>query len=307
MQKAKNLIALVVMTAFAVTSNAQKLIVGNVSDFESCKTYLVSNPTDTIASDSLGTVKVYLSENGRVVRTSARPAKTADLLDNDLHKVKDVRKTALGVKRLEKNGKETEFVQTTVRGMDYSDQISFLRGETEAYNVRNRGLDGRLQQRYTVYAMAGAFYGDTWAPVVTVGMAHAFWPHIDLGVEVEYSQLEYTGNAEASGKYDSFGGFLTAKYFPIQNKFLGGASRLGAGIAPGYMLQRTDSEESLQSSKNYGASCKFFIEYNLSLGGSFYLVAQAGGKWYPRIEHNYSQGFFDYVGAYAQLGAAFRF
>lgn len=306
MQKAKIFVAFVVTIAFGVTANAQKLIVGNVNDFESCRAHLVENPTDTLMSDSLGTVKVYLS-NGRVVRTAARPAKSFDLLDNKFHKVKDAHATALGAKRVEKSGKETEFYETTILGMEYETGLSFLNGETEAYNIRNRGLDNRLQQRYTVYALAGAFYGDTWAPVVTVGMAHAFWPQVDLGVEVEYSQLEYTGNAEASGKYDSFGGFLTAKYFPIQNKFLGGASRLGAGIAPGYMLQRTDSEEALQSSKNYGASCKFFIEYNLSLGGSFYLVAQAGGKWYPRIEHNYSQGFFDYVGAYAQLGAAFRF
>jgi hypothetical protein len=306
MQKSKKVITCAVMIAFAVTSNAQKVIVSNVNDFESCRSYLVSNPTDTLVSDSLGTIKVFMA-NGRVVRTSAKPAKSFDLMDNKLFMVKDAHATALGAKRVEKDGKVTEFEKTTIKGMSYADQLSFLAGETEAYNIRNRGLDGRLQQRYTVYALAGAFYGDSWAPVATVGMSHAFWPHVDLGVEAEYSRLKYVGNSEAEGNYDSFGLFLTAKWFPIQNKFLGGASRLGAGIAPGYMLQRTDSEKSLQSSKNYGASCKFFVEANLSLGGNWYLVAQAGAKWYPRVEHNYSQKLFDYIGGYAQLGAAFRF
>jgi len=270
MKKNLKVIALVVMTAFGVTANAQK-------------NYVTADELDSLTS------QVF------------------DLTDNTLHKVKSVHATALGAKRVEKSGKVTEFKKTTISGMSYAEQLSFLSGETEAYNIRNRGLDGRLQQRYTVYALAGAFYGDSWAPVATVGASHAFWPHVDLGVEAEYSRLKYVGNAEADGNYDSFGLFLTAKYFPIQNKFLGGASRLGLGIAPGYMLQRTDSEDALQSSKNYGAACKFFVEANLSLGGNWYIVAQVGGKWYPRIEHNYSQSFFDYVGGYGQLGAAFRF
>jgi hypothetical protein len=291
---------------------AQKVFSGiSPSDFAACKKFLSENPTDTVVGVVNGkAVKVFVGTDGRIKRTAGTVGASA--VAEQQHEVKSAKKTAEGAERVNKDGTKTEFQENSLNGMGYEGQLAFIHGQKEAYNLQNRGLDGKLVQRYMVYALGGVFYGDRLAPMVTLGAQKDFFKYFALGAEAEYSRLRYTEAAEASGYYDSFALYVAAKWYPFQNTLLGGSSRLGIGTAWGYMLQRTDSDEATDHSKNYGVSAKFFIDAQLSLGKNFYGLFQGGIKWYPKVSHHEegqsgAQEFLDNIGPYGQLGLGYRF
>jgi hypothetical protein len=298
------------MVVWSVNANAQKTIVGNVNDFAACKSYLDANPADTITD---GTAKVFKGNDGRIKRTAGTAAATPDLVSNPVHKVKKTTTTPEGVNRQELNGNQTSFTKTTINGMGFDNQLAFINGEKEAYNLKNRGLDGRLQQRYLVYGLGGIHYADDhMGPQVTLGLSKAFFSNIDFGAEAEYSTTRYTDVASVSGSYDALAVYLTGKWYPFQNKYLGGSSRLGLGLAGGYMWQQTDTETSEKYSGNYGVSMKFYLDAQVRLGANFFALFQGGGKWYPSVSHHHvgedgDQEFMDHIGWYAQLGIGYRF
>jgi hypothetical protein len=294
---------------------AQKLVHGNTNSFEDCKSYLSENATDTVVSVTRDgkAVKVFVGADGRIKRTITGTAGISAEFFHETHAVKSAKSTSDGAERVEKNGQVTKFAKTTINSMSYEDQLDYIHGSLEVYNTKNRGLDGKLQQRYMAYALGGVFYGDKLAPQVTVGLQKDFFKTISFGAEAEYSQLRYGDTAEAKGlKYDSFAIYINGKWYFLNNGLLGGGSRLGIGTAWGYMLQRTDSDEATDHSKNYGVSAKFFIDAQLSLGKNWYGLAQGGIKWYPHVDHHLegesgAQKFFDKIGYYGQLGIGYRF
>jgi hypothetical protein len=303
-----------VMMVVSVNGNAQRVNnTVSVQDFNACKTYLSENPTDTVVGVVDGkTVKVFVGTDGRIKRT-AGVASSPDLLQNDVHKVKSTKTTPEGVERKELNGTQTSFTKTTINGMGYQAQLDYINGQREAYNIKNRGLDGRLQQRYMVYALGGIHYADDhMGPQLTLGMSKAFFSNIDFGGEVDYSTTRYTDAASVSGSYDALAVYLTGKWYPIQNKYLGGSSRLGIGCSAGYMWQQTDSKSAEDYSGNYGVSMKFYLDAQVRLGYNFFALFQGGGKWYPSVSHHHvgedgDQEFMDHIGWYAQLGIGYRF
>jgi len=305
------LFSIAVMAMSAFVANAQNVVAGDVNNFQACREYLTAHPQDIIVNAD-STVKVFVGQDGRVKRTATGTAPTPNA-PQQVHKVKDVQKTVTGVDRVNKDGSTTSFTKTTIKQMSYEDQLSFINGEREAYNLKNRGLDGRLQQRYLVYGLGGVHYADNkMAPQVTLGLSHAFWRQVDLGAEVEYSHTKYADAAETGGSYDTFAAYLTARWYFLQNSYLGGSSRLGLGAAGGYMLQRTDGDDTEKHSKNYGASMKIFLDGQLHLTGGLYGLFQGGIKWYPSVSHHHEgedggQKFFDKIGWYAQLGLGYRF
>jgi len=177
-QNVAKILTLVVMVVMSINAKAQSVVnTVSVSDFNACKQYLSEHPTDTVVGMiNNQTVKVFVGTDGRIKRTVATAATMPDLVGNPTHKVKSTKTTADGVERKELNGTKTSFSKTTLTGMGFDNQLAFINGEKEAYNLKNRGLDGRLQQRYLVYALGGGHYADDHlGPQLTLGMSYAFF------------------------------------------------------------------------------------------------------------------------------------
>lgn len=306
------LVALVAMIAAfcGINAEAQTVVTGfNTQDLQSCGEYLINHPADTIVSQAtnnegnLVVTKVFF-ENGivspetlvvknTVMKTLDRKVKNVIKAGNDVVVVAEV-KSENGVVAQD----TTVYERTTIKDMTYEQQLAFLSGELKAVNPEHKDYDGNFRHKVNLSLLGGGVFGQTISPTATIRLGyetcHWLWE-----LEGGFSSSKYTESADAKGRYITFSGTFNAGWKFLQDpKYKSYVAVLGLA---GYGYQRSDSNEALERSKNYGLVFGGMARGSLHLGANWSLVGEVGYKIIPEVQKGEDQnlsagGFFANIG-----------
>ncbi len=233
-----------------------------------------------------------------IVVKATRKVKEVTKVGNDVVVVAEV-KSADGVVAQD----TTVYERTTVKNMTFAQQEAFLNGELKAVNPEHKDYDGNFRHKVNISLLGGGVFGKTFSPTVSLRLGyetcHWLWE-----LEGGFSSSKYTESADARGRYITFSGTFNAGWKFLQDpKYKSYLAVLGIA---GYGYQRSDSNEALERSKNYGWIFGGMFRGSLHLGRNWSLIGEVGYKIVPEVqkgeEQNLSAG-----GAFVNLGVTKSF
>ena len=126
--------------------------------------------------------------------------------------------------------------------------------------------------------------------------------HFLFDLEGSFSSSEHTEVAEYSGRYLSFAAQFNAGWkFWQDRRYRHYLAVLGTA---GYGYQKTDGDEAVARSKNYGTIIGALARVSWGLPKNWRLVGEVGYKIVPKVRHNEEQDVHN-AGVFANVGIGY--
>ena len=302
----KAIYVMVVALVAQVSAKAQ-VVNQNIStsDFKACKEYLQANPADTIVSESEipeGKIcrKVYLRQDGCIVAQNDTVIYKA-VVKKSFVTPKSVKKDKEKVVLCDGEKHDTLYFVST---NDVSDvyKRKALRGEAISVDPHHKDMTGWLRHRVSVSALGGGLIvGQRFAPMATARLTYEMC-YTMVELEGTYSTMKYTQSADAKGIYSTFSAVGNFGWKFWQDNMY--RSYLAVVAHAGYGYQKTDSDEAMAHSDNYGLVFGGSVRGSWGVSKHLRLIGEAGYMVYPKVEHNQAQDL-SHGGAFARVGIGY--
>ena len=310
----KNFLAVIIMVVLfsAISMNAKNVNGINTRDAQACGEYLVKNPTDTIVENfninkegMRGVVKRSVYLNGyRLVAFNdttwyRQRIKNVEVSDSQVVVTSRLRAKDGSVK-----------MDTVVWNRTSTDEVSFAqkeaicRGESRIVDPHHKDYEGNFRHRTQATLLAGGMVADGYFSPVFTGRLGYETCHWLFELEGSLSSSKYTNVAEYSGRYLSFAAQFNAGWKFLQDRryrhFLAVLGTVGYGF------QKTDGDQAVARSRNYGFVAGGMLRGSLGLTKNWRLVGEFGYKIVPKVLHNEEQDLSN-GGFFANVGVGYSF
>ena len=300
---------IVMMIVFlAGNVNAQNRVNGiDTHDARKCNEYLVNNPKDTIVEvfninrDGMrGEVSrnVYLNASVLTARNDTvwykQRVNRVEATDNQIVVTSTLRSATGEVK-----GDTVRWNRTNTGDVSFATKESACRGEIRVIDPEHKDLDGNFRHKTQATILGGGMVVDGYFTPTMTGRLGYETCHFLYELEGSFSSSKHTEVAEYSGRYLSFSAQFNAGWKFLQDRRY--RHYLAVLGTVGYGYQKTDGDEAVARSKNYGIIYGGMVRGSLGLSQHWRLVGEFGYKIVPKVRHNEEQdvhngGFFANVG-----------
>lgn len=274
-------IIVVMMVAFvAMSASAQRVVNGIDKGWSTRQAgkYLVSNPSDTV----ILAVSEVIRDNGiRYVET-----RIGYVIEGKLVSRRD---TVLYFEKMSND-------------ISQENKKEYLRGEKNAYLPEHQRADKSNVHRVNVSLLGGANYVDGKVNPVFTGRLGYETCYFLFELEGSYSRAKYP---TLNSYYNTFvaAGNLGWKFWQDRDY----RSYIAVLGTAGYAMQKSDKDDAELFSKNYGFTFGAFLRGAWGFGKRFQLIAEAGYRVLPKVEHDGGTQEFDNGGPFVNLGVNMSF